>query len=215
MPFIEAHISTSSIDFDLEAEHHHGITIDLFLQHNRPITFPIKDIRLFESPMNEGGLTFTDTETGTEARRNIISIPGPGHQGSLREDNKGCFLTLHPGQKHTKNGYISRIESGVGSIELPENSTVEEYKEAIAKQPKVWKWWSAENLENGHTYRVGIDKASTIKEWFEGSMEELLCKPLAERTDEKMKKEPIVINVTQPAEFTMKRPDSDGSLDWP
>lgn len=46
-------------------------------------------------------------------------------------------------------------------------------------------------------------------------MEELLRKPLAERADERMKKELVVINVTQAAEFTMKRPDSDGSLDWP
>ncbi|KAK7593325.1 hypothetical protein V3481_004411 [Fusarium oxysporum f. sp. vasinfectum] len=94
------------------------------------------------------GLTFTDTETGTEARRNTIFICGPGHEGSLREDNKECFLTLHPEQNNTLKAYISRIESGLGGIQLPPNSTAEEYKKATAKQPKVWKWWSAENLES-------------------------------------------------------------------
>ncbi|KAJ9425801.1 hypothetical protein FOXG_18327 [Fusarium oxysporum f. sp. lycopersici 4287] len=161
--------------------------------------------------MNKGGPTFTDTETGTEARRNTFFICGPGYEGPLREDNKECFLTLHPEQNHTLKAYISRIENGLGGIQLPPNSTAEEYKKAIAKQPKVWKRWSAENLENSKTYRVGIDKESTIKGWFEGSGEELLRKPLTERTYDKMKKEPIMINVAQAAEFTMKRPD----MDWP
>ncbi|KAM0073013.1 hypothetical protein ACKRZS_013874 [Fusarium odoratissimum] len=100
-------------------------------------------------------------------------------------------------------------------LQLPLGSTDKEYEKAIGAQPKVWKWWQAEHLEKGKTYRIGTDRGSTIKEWFEGSTEELLRKPLAERTDDKMNKEPIVINVTQPAEFTMKRPDADGSLNWP
>lgn len=215
MPSIEAHISTSSPVFDLESEHDHTITIDLFLQHNRPITLPTQNLRLFDSPMNKGGLTFTDTETGTEARRNTIFTCGPDHKGSLREDNKDYFLTLHPEQRYTIQASISRMESGVGRIQLPLGSTAKEYREAIEAQPKVWKWWKAGNLENGKTYRLGIDKESTIKKWFEGSTEELLRKPLDDRTDDKMNNEPIMINVTWPGEFTMKRPDTDGSLDWP
>ncbi|RBQ77805.1 hypothetical protein FVER14953_21643 [Fusarium verticillioides] len=215
MPSIEAHISTSSPVFDLEADHDHTITIDLFLHHGRAITFPTENLRLFDSPMNKGGLTFTDTETSIEARRNTIFICGPGYEGSLREDNKECFLTLHPGQKYTIEASISRMESGVGRIQLLPGSTAEEYREAIAKQPKVWKWWKAGNLDDGKTYIIGTDQESTIRKWFEGSTEELLRKPLAERTDDKMNKEPIMINVTPPAEFTMKRPDTDGSLDWP
>ncbi|KAF5534538.1 hypothetical protein FNAPI_12327 [Fusarium napiforme] len=215
MPSIEAHISTSSLVFDLESDHDHTITIDLFLQHNRPITFPTQGLRLFDSPMNKGGLTFTDMGTGTEARRNRIFMCGPDHEGSLREENKDCFLTLYPGQKYPIQASISRMESGVGRIQLPPGSTAKEYSEANEAQPKVWKWWKAGNLGNGKTYRIGIDQESTIKKWFEGSVEELLRKPLAERTDDKMNKEPIMMNVTQPAEFTMKRPDTDGSLDWP
>ncbi|KAF5968678.1 hypothetical protein FCOIX_11286 [Fusarium coicis] len=215
MPSIEAHISTSSPVFDLEADHDHTITIDLFLHHGRTITFPTDNLRLFDSPMNKGGLTFTDTETGTEARRNTIFICGPGYEGSLREDNKECFLTLYPGQKHTLEASISRMESGVGSIQLHPGSTAKEYREANEAQPKVWKWWKADNLNNGKTYRIGIDQGSTIRKWLEGSTEELLRKPLDDRTDDKMHKEPITINVTQPAQFTMKRPDTDGSLDWP
>ncbi|KAF5723109.1 hypothetical protein FMUND_2151 [Fusarium mundagurra] len=215
MPSIEAHISTSSSVFDLESDHDHTITIDLFLQHNRPITFPTQNLRLFDSPMNKGGLTFTDTETGTEARRNRIFMCGPDHEGSLREDNKESFLTLHPGQKYTIQASISRMESGVGRIQLPPGSTAEDYREANETQPKVWKWWKAGNLDNDKTYRIGIDQESTIRKWFEGSREELLGKPLEDRTDDKMNKEPIMINVAQPAEFAMKRPDSDGSLNWP
>ncbi|KAF5234783.1 hypothetical protein FANTH_11972 [Fusarium anthophilum] len=215
MPSIEAHISTSSPVFDLESEHDHTITIDLFLQHNRPITFPTQNLRLFDSPMNKGGLTFTDTETGTEARRNRIFMCGPDHEGSLQENNKGYFLTLHPGQKHTIQASISRMESGVGSIQLPRGNTATGYREANEAQPKVWKWWKAGNLDNGKTYRIGIDQESNVRKWFEGSTEELLRKTLADRIDDKMNKEPIMINVTQPGEFTMKRPDRDGSLDWP
>ncbi|KAF5673947.1 hypothetical protein FDENT_10162 [Fusarium denticulatum] len=215
MPFIEAHISTSSSVFDLEADHDHMITIDLFLHHSRAITFPTENLRLFNSPMNRGGLMFTDTETDTEARRNRIFMCGPNHEGSLREDNEECFLTLHPGQKYTIQASISRMENGVGRIQLPPGSTAKEYREANEAQPKAWKWWKAGNLDNGKAYRIGIDQESTIMKWFEGSMEELLRKPLAERTDDKMHKEPIMINVTQSAEFTMKRSDTDGSLDWP
>ncbi|KAF5581850.1 hypothetical protein FPANT_8769 [Fusarium pseudoanthophilum] len=215
MPSIEAHISTSSPVFDLEADHSHTITIDLFLHHTRAITFPTENLRLFNSPMNKGGLTFTDTETGIEARRNTIFICGPGYDGSLREDNKECFLTLNPGRKYTIQASISRMESGVGRIQLPPGSTTIEYRKANQAQPMVWKWWKAGNLDNGKTYTIGIDEKSTIRKWFEGSMEEIVRKPLAERTDNKMHNEPIMINVTQPAEFTMKRPDSDGSLNWP
>ncbi|KAF9776336.1 hypothetical protein IL306_005504, partial [Fusarium sp. DS 682] len=99
-----------------------------------------------------------------------------------------------------------------GPIKLPPNSTAEEYKEAMEKRLSNWNWSHAENLEDRKSYRIGIDKDSTIKEWFEGSKEELLRKPLAERTDEKMNKEPIPFNVTQPAEFTMERPDAGDSL---
>ncbi|KAM5387409.1 hypothetical protein BFJ63_vAg3219 [Fusarium oxysporum f. sp. narcissi] len=148
MPFIEAHIFTSFSVFNLESDQDHTITVDLSLQHNRAITSPTQDIRLFSSPMNKGGLTFTDTETGTKARRNTIFIYEPSHEGTLQENNKECFLALHPEQKHTLKAYISRMESGLGGIQRPPNSTAEEYKKAIAKQPKVWKWWSAENLEN-------------------------------------------------------------------
>ncbi|KAF5530330.1 hypothetical protein FMEXI_13618 [Fusarium mexicanum] len=215
MPSIEARISTSSPVFDLESEHDHTITVDLFLQHSRPITFLTQNLRLFDSPMNKGGLTFTDSQTGTEARRNRIFICGPDHEGSLRENNKEYFLTLHPGQKHTIQASISRMECGVGRIQPPSGSTAKEYREAREAQPKVWKWWKAGNLDNGKAYRIGIDQESTIMKWFESSTEELLRKPLDDRTDDKMSKEPIMINVTQPAEFTMKRPDTDGSLDWP
>ncbi|KAG9505137.1 hypothetical protein J7337_002103 [Fusarium musae] len=86
------------------------------------------------------------------------------------------------------------MESGVGRIQLPPGSTAEEYREAIAKQPKVRKWWKADNFENGKTYRIGFDEGSAIKKWFEGSTEELLRKPLDDRTDGKMNKEPVMIN---------------------
>ncbi|KAF4955690.1 hypothetical protein FGADI_4383 [Fusarium gaditjirri] len=190
MPSIEARISTSSPVFDLESEHD---SVDLLLQRSCTITLPTQNPCLFDSPMNNGGVTFTDTETGTDVRRTRIFICGPGHEDSLREDNKACFLTLNPGQKHTLQAYISRMESGVGRIQLPPDSTAKEYREAMEAQPKVWKWWKAENLENGKTYCIGIDNKSTIKEWFEGSMEKLLRKPLAERSDDKMNKEPIMI----------------------
>lgn len=63
---------------------------------------------------------------------------GPDHEGSLREDNKDYFLTLHPGQKYTIQASISRMESGVGRIQLPPGSTAKEYRETIEAQPKVW-----------------------------------------------------------------------------
>lgn len=93
------------------------------------------------------------------------------------------------------------------SFDFGPNSTPEEIKAVIKKRPKVWDWWHAENLEEGSTYRIGIDQENTIKRWLEGSKEELLSKPLTERTDNKTKAEPIFFHVTHPAEFIVKKPE--------
>jgi hypothetical protein len=203
MPSIEARINSSPV-FDMESDDPFNITIELILHHHSGVTFRINEIPLFNGKvMNKGGLTFTDTVTGIETPRNTIFFCGPGPEGPLRVAIENGFTSLHPGEKHTIEGSMHRMDI---SFNLGPNSTPEGIKGAIKKRPKVCNWRHAENLEEGRTYRIGIDKDNVIKTWLEGSKEELLSKPLTERTDDKMKLEPIFFHLTQPAEFIVKRP---------
>ncbi|KAF4465921.1 hypothetical protein FALBO_7235 [Fusarium albosuccineum] len=217
MPSIQAHISTSSPVFDLTSSAPFTISIDLFLQHLCELTFPKFASTLFNSSIfNEGGLTFTDTSTGIDVPRGRLELCAWDHDGALRKENEQCFMTLRPGQKHTITAEMARIETRVkGSVEIGPITTVEEHAAAMEKLPKVWKWRHARKLEDGKTYRVGIDQDASIKQWLEGSKQELLSKPLADRREGKMCTEPVQFHVVQPACFTVQRPDTDGSLDWP
>jgi hypothetical protein len=203
MPSIEARINSSPV-FDMESDDPFNITIELILHHHSGVTFRINEIPLFNREvMNRGGLTFTDTVTGIETPRNTIFFCGPGPEGPLRVAIENSFTSLRPGEKHTIEGSMHRMNI---SFDLGPNSTPEGIKAAIKKRPKVCNWRHAENFEEGRTYRIGIDKDNVIKTWLEGSKKELLSKPLTERTDDKMMSEPIFFHVTQPAEFIVKRP---------
>jgi hypothetical protein len=202
MPSIEARINSPPV-FDVESDDPFNITIELILHHHSGVTFRTNEIPLFNGKvMNKGGLTFTDVLTGIETPRNTIFFCGPGPEGPLRVAIEESFTSLRLGEKHTIEGSIHRMNI---SFNLGPNRNPEEIKAVTKKRPKVWNLWHAENLEEGRTYRIGIDKDNVIKTWLEGSKEELLSKPLTERTDDKMKPEPIFFHVTRPAEFIVKR----------
>ncbi|KAH6956534.1 hypothetical protein DER45DRAFT_539315 [Fusarium avenaceum] len=209
MPSIEARINSLPV-LDMELDDPFNITIELILHHHSGVTFRTNEIPLFNGKvMNEGGLTFTDTATGIETPRNTIFFCGPSPEGPLRVAIEHSFTSLRPGETHTIEGRMYRMYM---SFDGGPNTTPEETKAVIKKRPRIWDWRHAENLEEGSTYRIRIDQDNTIKRWFESSKEELLSKPLTERTDDKMKSEPIFFHVTQPAEFTVKRPHVESIL---
>ncbi|KAI6775231.1 hypothetical protein HG530_001989 [Fusarium avenaceum] len=209
MPSIEARINSPPV-FDMELDDPFTITIELILHHHSGVTFRTNEIPLFNGKvMNEGGLTFTNTATGIESPRNTIFFCGPGPEGPLRVAIENSFTSLRPGEKLIIKGKMDHMYM---SFDGGPNTSPEGIKAAIKKRPRIWDWRYAENVEEASTYRIGIDQDNTIKRWLEGSKEELLSKPLTERTDDKMKSEPIFFHVTQPAEFTVKIPDVEDIL---
>ncbi|KAF5004702.1 hypothetical protein FDECE_8813 [Fusarium decemcellulare] len=111
------------------------ISIDLFLQHERELTFPKFASALFNgSIFNEGGLTFTDTATDIDVTRGRLELCAWDHDWALRKENEQCFTTLRPGQKHTITAEMTRVENRVkASVEIGPITTVEEYVAAMEK----------------------------------------------------------------------------------
>ncbi|KAH7236220.1 hypothetical protein BKA59DRAFT_516736 [Fusarium tricinctum] len=204
MPSIEARINLPPI-FDMDLDDPFIITVELILHHHSSNTFRTKEIPLFNGKvMNKGGLTFINTATGIETPRNTIVFCEPGPEGPLRVAVEDSFTSLRPGEKYIIEGSMYRTYI---SFDFGPNGSPEEIKAVIKNRPKAWDWWHAENLEEGSTYRIGIDQNKAIKRWLEGNKKELLSKLLTKRTDDKMKSGPIFFHVIQPAEFIVKKPE--------
>lgn len=69
-------------------------------------------------------------------------------------------------------------------------------------------------FEDGQTYEVGICEGIMISSWLHGSFDEILETSKAGTTPE-LFKEHIPYRVSQSAKFAVKRPDVDGSLNYP
>ncbi|KAF4977089.1 hypothetical protein FZEAL_6341 [Fusarium zealandicum] len=156
--------------------------------HSQPITFPTFAAVFFNAVSFQiGGMIFTEVATGNLVGRSEIDICGPGGDHGLHKDNEKDFVTPHPRQKHAIMAVIqrrlSREQTPTGLSEIP---TVEEFIEAYAKIPKVWKWVHARGLDDRKTYEIGIDANALIIAWYEGAKEELLSRLYSERSEDVM-----------------------------
>lgn len=217
MPSIDVRISTSSPLLDLTSENPFTITLDLFLDHTSPVTFPNSASSLFNGTIfKKGGLSFCDVATGDYAGRNSIILCRDDSPIILQKDREESFTTLHCGQKHTITASIERVKTRVGNrLDPYAYGTVKEFQNALERMPTIWKWDSTGGLNNETTYEIGVDDAVCVQRWLEGTKEELLSKPIDERNENSMIKEAITIHVIQTSRFQVRRPDTDGSLDWP
>lgn len=214
---IEAHISTPSPVLDLGSTEPFEIVIELFLKHHSPISFSTDQSNIFNvNILHDGGLTFTDVSTGEQISRNTRFLCGGWCDGILSAETEMKFKTLYPEQPYVREASFGRIKwKSFGSLTLPTMATIEQYQERVARLPDVWKWQGTGQLKDGRTYEIEIGTDATIHKWLEGAKEDLLAKPVSQRDEAAMRTEAVTFQVITPARFLVRRPDTDGSLDWP
>lgn len=214
---IEAHMSTPSPILDLESTEPFEIVIELVLKHHSPISFPIAQSTLFNgNELHDGGLTFTDVSTGELTGRNTRDLCGLCCPSILSAETEMRFETIYPKQPYVIKTSFERIKwKAFGSWTQPTMETAKQHQERMARLPDVWKWQGTGQLKDGGTYEIGIGTDATIHKWLEGAKEDLLAKPVSQRDEAAMRTEAVTFQVVTPARFLVRRPDADGSLDWP
>lgn len=84
------------------------------------------------------------------------------------------------------------------------------------KQPEGMKWPGVSGFLDGEVFEIGVSDGAGPKEWLVGSLESIL-KGKEKGVVPKFEKGAggIGMEVRQMARFRIKRPDEDGSLNWP
>lgn len=215
IPSIEVHIATSSSTLDLAHQNPWSIAITLSLHHTNPITFHNQDAVLFDGRLlYTGGLTFTNTLTHLPAPRNSIDIcTFDGDDYHLSETNKENFTTLYPGQQHTVSATLQPSIT-TPFVHVTPEMTVEAVREKQASSKKTWKWRHVEGLEDGQSYELGLSREARLNQWMEGSREEILAIE-GGNASKRLRKDVVDFRVVETATVNLKRPDRDGSLNWP
>jgi hypothetical protein len=217
---IAVRTTTSSPVFDLTQPTPFTISLSLTLNHTHPITFDLRSTTLFNGNLlGADGLTFTNTTTGELVGRNSRIVCYMGSSSSDDDDNtmpseqtKNNFVTLYPGKEHVLNATLEPILSHDSFS--TQGLTVQEIFQKQAKQPKKWKWYNVGGMQGGEAYEVGIKADAGVTSWMRGSVKSLVEVRRAGLRPE-VRRELVPFMVVESARFEMKRPDTDGSLNWP
>jgi hypothetical protein len=211
---ISVRVSTSSPTLDLSLSSPLTITLELILSATYPITFRREFAPLFTSRLHKGGLTFTNTRTGESVLRSTLHV----HYISSKinepptEESRSNWATLFP-----DTPYILKATFQPTTTKAPiagwAGMMVEDMKAIQAQQPLLTKWHHVSGLEDGQTYEIGICEGIALNSWLRGSFDEILEMRKAGTAPELLK-EPVPYQVSQSAEFLVKRPDADGSLNY-
>lgn len=76
------------------------------------------------------------------------------------------------------------------------------------------KWPKVAGFKDGQIYEIGVSKEAGVQEWIKGSIEEILEMRKSNLTPN-VEKQAIGFEVRETKNFEVKRPDPDGSLNWP
>ncbi|KAF1844986.1 uncharacterized protein K460DRAFT_365903 [Cucurbitaria berberidis CBS 394.84] len=208
-PSIVVRLSTSSLVFDLSQPTPFTITLGLTLDYTAPITFRKIYTGLFDGKLlHEGGLTFTNAATGQHLPRNTIDI-------CYRSDHEHCgptwatrsdYVTLYPGREYV-------IERTINPVKVKFLSAGINGEKGDTRHEGL-KWYGLWGFEDKARYQIGVSDAAVVKEWIEGSIWEILGWQILRGTPQ-MKRELIRYTVHDSGLFEIRRPDTDGSLNWP
>ena len=130
--------------------------------------------------------------------------------GLPTEAHKAAWMTLYPGQPYVVEATFRPVIT-TGPLYPTPGKTADEMKQRQSQQPRVRKWRHVRGLQDGQTYEIGISGEVGVKEWIAGDIEGLLEETKNGATVE-LRREMVPFEVVQGAEFTVKRPDEDGSL---
>jgi hypothetical protein len=211
---ISVRISTSSPTLDLSLSTPFKITLELTLHATHPITFRKQFAPLYATRFYKGGFTFTNTRTGESVPRptiNVCYFPCKANEPPT-EENRSNWATLFPDTPYILE---STLQPTTTKAPIPgwAGMTVEDMKAIQAQQPLLTKWPRVRGLEDGQTYEIGIYEGLALESWLRGSFDEILEMRKAGEVPELLT-EPVPYEVVQRAEFAVKRPDKDGSLNY-
>jgi hypothetical protein len=210
IPSITICISTQTSTFDLCPDKPFVITVTLTLRYHRPITFRARDTEFFQRPLYSPGLEFVNIRTGETQVGMTINVCYIGANDSEipDESNRQEWITLHPGQPYTLDASIEPM-SGKGRWR-----TFAEMESGSNEKFTSMKWPNVHLLLDGEMYKIQVNEKACVKWWVEGHLEEILQMVKDGRTPALLE-EAIHFDVKETAEFRVKRPDLDGSLNWP
>jgi len=159
-PAIDVIITSSPDVFDIDGHTDLSIRLSLTLRHDKPITLYKRETSLFDGKiLHDGGLTFTDVETGQRVPRSTLNICYFSSE-SFSWATRSQYVTLHPGKQHViHTGFTPLSTSGREKTD-PGESWVRSLKFA--------------GFKDGQTCRMGISENAFVKDWFEGTVWELL-----------------------------------------
>jgi hypothetical protein len=92
--------------------------------------------------------------------------------------------------------------------------TAQEIAQKQAEVPSTWKWPNVGGMQDGEVYQVEVSKEAGVRSWMQGSIEALVEVRRAELRPE-VRRQVVPFVEVESARFEMRRPYTDGSLDWP
>ena len=189
------------------------MSIVLTLHHYEPITFRNRDTPLFDRPLSNPGLIFTNTRTGK-----VIAGAGSlckwrldmGEDNLPTEANRGAWTTLFPEQSQSVETAFTPM---LTETPTPEMSAAE-MKRVQEQQVRTMKWSFLHWFEDGEVYQIGVSDGAGVREWIVGSLGDIL-ETRKSGSMPTVRNEVIEFEVRETRSFEMKRLDRDGSLNWP
>jgi hypothetical protein len=209
-PLIFVDISTQIPTFDLSINTPFAITVVLTLHHHRPITFRKRDTLFFKYPLGSPGLEFTNIRTSeTQIGMGINECYIGSSDGDLPEEaNRKDWITLLLDKSYTMDASIEQIGGGESRMR-----TLMERASGSDEKPTSLKWPMVHRLLDGETFEIKINDGARVNRWIEGTLEEIL-EWSAEGRTLILVEQAIDFEVKETAQFKVKRPDPDGSLNW-
>jgi hypothetical protein len=213
---ITVRITTSSSIFDLAQQKPFSISLVPILDHTHPITFDPLVTPVFNGNiLYKNGLTFTNIATGElvpRNTRNLCNTSSFSDHTMPFEEIMNSSVTLHPGREHVLHAALQPILSH--DIFSTQGLTCQDIADKQTDLPKAWKWPNVAGMQDRQVYQVGVDKNIGVKAWMQGSVESLVE---TKRSDLRLpiNTEVVQFKVVECARFETRRPDTDGSLDWP
>jgi hypothetical protein len=210
LPSISICISTPSPKFDLSLDTPFTITVTLTLHHHQSITFQPRDAPFFISPLGDPGLVFTNISTGEKdiGSKSYAHYLSSGDGGLPTEANRESWLTLLPGQPHTLDASIKPMG---GKFRF---RTIAEMESGSEVEFTTLKWPMVHRLLDGEMFDISVSEEARIRRWFVGELEEILNSRRSNMMPT-VRNEVIEYELKETTKFKVKRPDRDGSLNWP
>ncbi|KAH7337909.1 hypothetical protein BKA66DRAFT_577433 [Pyrenochaeta sp. MPI-SDFR-AT-0127] len=183
-------ISTSAHTLDLSLDTPFTITLNLTLQSTTPITFNKRSSSLFDKTLSRQGLTFTNISTGKLVPRAKIYVSYLSSDGLPREEDKEEWVTLFPDQDYVLETTFKPLDGDTS------------------------KWPKVAGFKDGQIYEIGVSEEAGVRTWIEGGLEDIL-EMRKSNLIPNVRKQAIGFEVRETKIFEVKRPDLDGSLNWP